>query len=448
MKITDYTAVNLAAAISSGEVTPTETVTECLSKIYDDKLLNNFITLCDDRVLRDAEKVEHDIKNGKHTDKKLLGVPVAVKDNICVAGVKTTCASRLLCDYVPDSDAEVVARLKRAGAIIIGKTNMDEFAFGSANEYSAFGCVRNARDNNRVAGGSSGGSANAVAAGEVPLALGTDTGGSVRQPAAFCGVVGLKPTYGAIDRRGVIGLCPSMEQVGQLSKTCDDALLLFSVLCGREEMRALDGNVRGITIGVAKEFLQAEKSDGVAKAFENAIEQLKALGVNIVEVSVPSFFAGLPAYHVLSSAEAAHNFREVVKAYPHTELLGDEVKRRMLTGAFVTDGENYDKLYIKAAKVRTVITAEYDKALSVCDALLCPTAATVATPLGGITDPHQGHMCDSYLAPVSLAGLPAVSIPFGSENGLPIGVQIIGKRNAEREILNIGKALMNACFFQ
>ncbi|MDE5592480.1 MAG: aspartyl/glutamyl-tRNA amidotransferase subunit A [Clostridiales bacterium] len=444
MKITDYTAATLAAAISSGEVTPTEAVIESLSKIRDDWRLNNFITVCADQALKDAEEAEQYVKSGKHADKKLLGVPVAVKDNICVAGAKTTCASRLLDGFVPDCDATVVSRLKRAGAIIIGKTNMDEFAFGSANEYSAYGRVLNARDNNRVSGGSSGGSANAVAAGEVPLALGTDTGGSVRQPAAFCGVVGLKPTYGAIDRRGVVGLCPSMEQVGMLSRTCDDALLLFSVAAGRNGLRDLDGNISGITIGVAKEFLQAEKSDGVAKAFDNAIVALKSMGVNVVEVSVPSFFAGLPAYHVLSSAEAAQSFKKVVEQYPNTLILGDEVKRRMLTGAVVTDGKNYDELYVKAAKVRTVITAEYDNALSRCDALLCPTSATVATPIGGITDPHQGHTCDSYLAPVSLAGLPAVSVPFGSEDSLPIGVQIIGNRNAERDILNIGKALMNA----
>ncbi|MDE6028818.1 MAG: aspartyl/glutamyl-tRNA amidotransferase subunit A [Clostridiales bacterium] len=440
----DNTAANIVAAISKCEIAPTAVVTECLEKIRNGRL-NNFISVCADQALAEAEAIEQRVKDGKlHADKKLLGVPIAVKDNICTAGVKTTCASRLLNGFVPDGDAEVVARLKRAGAIVIGKTNMDEFAFGSSNEYSAYGGVHNVRDNNRVAGGSSGGSANAVAANEAVLALGTDTGGSVRQPAAFCGVVGLKPTYGAIDRRGVIGLCPSMEQVGMLARTCDDALLLFSVASGREDLRELDGNVRGVTVGVAKEFFQAEKSDGVAKAFNNAVRALKALGVNIVEVSVPSFFAGLPAYHVLSSAEAASNFRKVIKAYPQAELLGDEVKRRMLTGAVVTDGKNYDDIYVKAARVRTVITAEYDEALSCCDALLCPTAATVATPIGGITDPHEEHACDSYLAPVSLAGLPAVSVPFGSEFGLPIGMQIMGKRNAERNILNIGKALTNA----
>ncbi|MDE7164182.1 MAG: aspartyl/glutamyl-tRNA amidotransferase subunit A [Clostridiales bacterium] len=442
MNIDNYTAAALSAAINNGEVTAVDAVTASLKLIHNNASLNNFITVCDIYALREAERIDSEIKSGKRFG-KLLGVPIAVKDNICTKGVKTTCASKLLEDLVPDSDAEVVSRLKSEGAIIIGKTNMDEFAFGSANEYSAYGAVHNARDKSRVPGGSSGGSANAVAAGQVPLALGTDTGGSVRQPAAFCGVVGLKPTYGAIERRGVVGLCPSMEQVGTLSKTCDDALLLFSVLSGRDDFSALDGNVRGKTIGVAKEFLSSECTDGVRKAFEQAIQALKSMGANVIEVSVPSFFAGLPTYHVLSSAEAVNSFRKVIKAYPHTELLGAEVRRRMLTGAVVTDGSNYDELYLKAAKVRTVITADYDSALKACDALLCPTTATTATPLGGIIDPHKSHMCDSYLAPVSLAGLPAVSVPFGSEDGLPIGVQVIGKRNAENEILNIGKALMN-----
>ena len=441
MNISNFTAAELAAAIANGEMSCVQAVTACLNNIRENAHLNNFITVCDEQALLAAERADNDIHNGKRG--KLTGVPVAVKDNICTANIKTTCASRLLSDFIPDFDAEVVSRLKREGAIIIGKTNMDEFAFGSSDEYSAYGVVRNARDNTRVPGGSSGGSANAVAAG-VPLALGTDTGGSVRQPASFCGVVGLKPTYGAIDRRGVIGLCPSLEQVGTLSRTCDDALLLFSVLSGCGVQKPLDGNVYGKTIGIAKEFVQAQKSEAVRNAFENAIQALKDAGANVVEVSVPSFFAGLPAYHVLSSAEAVNSFREIVKAYPHTELLGAEVKRRMLTGSVVTEGQNYDDLYIKAAKVRTVIAADYDRALSNCDALLCPTTATAATPIGGVTDPHQGHMCDCYLAPVSLAGLPAVSVPFGNENGLPLGVQIIGKRNEEREILNIGKALMNA----
>lgn len=439
---THVTATAIAAAIKGGEATPTEVVAASIDRIHGNKHLNSFITVCEDQAMLDAERLERDIKDGKTG--KLLGVPIAVKDNICTAGVKTTCASRLLTGFVPDADAEAVLRLKREGAVIIGKTNMDEFAFGSANEYSTFGAVKNALDNARVPGGSSGGSANAVAAGDVPVALGTDTGGSVRQPAAFCGLVGLKPTYAAIDRKGVIGLCPSLEQIGTLTRDCDDALLLFSVLSGRNIQSRLDGNISGKTIGIAKEFLQVECDRGVKNAFDGAVSALKELGVKIVEVSVPSFFAGLPAYHVLSSAEALHSFREIVKRYPHTELLGGEVKRRMLSGAVVLDGDNYDNLYIKAAKVRTVIRAEYDSALCSCDALLCPTAATVATPLGGNTDPYKEHLCDSYLAPVSLAGLPAVSVPIGVSDGMPVGLQIIGKRNAEEQILNIGKSIMAA----
>ncbi|MDE6293274.1 MAG: hypothetical protein K2L88_01475 [Clostridiales bacterium] len=317
MKVQSYTAAALAVAIKNREVTAVEAVTACLDNIHNSADLNNFITVCADEALSEAKRIDGEIKSGK-CEGKLLGVPIAVKDNICTNGVKTTCASKLLSGFVPDGDAEVVARLKREGAIIIGKTNMDEFAFGSGNEYSAFGAVHNAIDGSRVPGGSSGGSANAVAAGQVPLALGTDTGGSVRQPAAFCGVVGLKPTYGAVERRGVIGLCPSLEQVGALSRTCDDALLLFSVLSGRDNACTLDGNIRGKTIGVAKEFLSPECADSVRKAFEQAIRALIDCGAKVIEVSVPSFFAGLPAYHVLSSAEAVNSFREVIKAYPHT----------------------------------------------------------------------------------------------------------------------------------
>lgn len=434
-------ACALAEKINNGEITAADATSACLENIHKSAELNNFITVCDG-TLEDAERIDGEVKSGKRG--ALMGVPIAVKDNICTNGIKTTCASRIMSDFVPNSDAEVILRLKRAGAVIIGKTNMDEFAFGSANEYSAYGVVKNARDKARVAGGSSGGSANSVAAGQVPLALGTDTGGSVRQPAAYCGVVGLKPTFGAIDRSGVIGLCPSMEQVGTFSNSCDDAALLFSVLSGRDMPKALDGNIRGKTIGIVKEFIDAEMSVGMKSAFLNAVEMLKNLGANIVEVSVPSFPFGLAAYHVLSSAEAVNSFANVKSKFPKIELLGAEVKRRLLTGAVVTDGDNYDNIYIKAAKVRTVIAFDYNNALKDCDALLCPTASSAATKIGEVVDPHKGHRSDSFLAPVSLAGLPAVSVPCGTESSLPLGVQIIGRRNAEFDILNIGKSLMSA----
>ena len=435
-------ACSLAEKVNNGEVTAVSAVKACLENIYKSADLNNFITVCEGEALEAAERVDTDVKNGKRG--MLAGVPIAVKDNICCRGIKTTCASRIMSDFVPDFDAEVILRLKRAGAVIVGKTNMDEFAFGSANEYSAYGAVKNARDKTRVAGGSSGGSANAVAAGQVALALGTDTGGSVRQPAAYCGVVGLKPTFGAIEKKGVIGMCPSLEQVGTISKSCDDAALLFSVLSGRDIPRTLDGIIAGKTIGVAAEFINSEMSEEMKTAFFGAVETLKALGAKIAEVSVPSFPFGLAAYHVLSSAVAVNSFKRVFKQHAQTELLGDEVKRRLFTGAVMLSGDNYDDLYIKAAKVRTVIKCDYDNALNCCDALLCPTSSHAATKVGEVIDPHKGHMCDSFLAPVSLAGLPAVSVPFGSENSLPLGVQIIGRRNAEFDILNIGTALTTA----
>ena len=430
-------ALSLAEKINNRELSAVAAVEACLESIHKTQDLNNFITVCEHEALEAAKRVDSDIKNGKRF--LLAGVPIAFKDNIRTKGIKTTCASELLSDFVPDYDAEVILRLKAAGAVIIGKTNMDEFAFGSANEYSAYGVVKNAYDRTRVAGGSSGGSANAVSA-VLPLALGTDTGGSVRQPAAFCGVVGLKPTFGAIDGRGVIGLCPSMEQVGTFSNSCDDAAVLFSVLSGRTPNN-LDGKIKGKTIGIAKEFLQAEMTEAVKNALSLAANRLEEKGAKVVEVSVPSFAFGLATYHVLSSAEAVNSFQGIIKERPQTELLGGEVKRRMLSGAVVLNGDNYDNLYIKAAKVRTVITRDYECALSSCDALLCPTTASAATKIGEVTDPQKGHRSDSFLAPVSLAGLPAVSVPFGADNSLPLGVQIIGKRNAEYEILNIGKAL-------
>ena len=442
MNITDFSAARITAAVRSGTVTATQVVRAFSDRIKATADLNNFITLCESDALKRAEQIDKSV-NGGNASGKLLGVPIAIKDNIGTAGVRTTCASRLLENNVPEVDAEVVKRLTKAGAIVIGKTNMDEFAFGSTNEYSAYGAARNALDVDRVTGGSSGGSASAVAARQAPLALGTDTGGSVRQPAAFCGVVGLKPTFGAIDRRGVIGLCPSLEQVGIFARDADDVLSLFSVLAERAE-QDLDGSVSGKTIGIAKEFLQISPSDGVLKQFNRAVDTLKALGVNVVDVSVPSFAAGLSAYHVLSSAEATKSFGEIASDFPQTEKLGAEVKRRLIIGAAVVDGDNYDGLYIKAARVRRAITDDYNNALKACDMLLCPTTATVAAKIGGVTDPQKNHLCDSYLAPVSLAGLPAVSVPFGKSENLPVGVQIIGGYNAERQILNLGKALMCA----
>lgn len=440
-------AVELSDALRRGEVSASAVTVECLKHISDTVELNNFITVCSDEATEAAEQADGILKSGRAAG-PLCGVPIAVKDNISTRGIRTTCASRLLRDNVPSEDAAVIQKLKAAGAVIIGKTNMDEFAFGSTDENSAFGCVKNARDVGRSPGGSSGGSANAVAAGQVPMALGTDTGGSVRQPAAFCGVVGLKPTHDAIDISGMIGCAPSFEHIGTFTNDCDDAALLFNAI-KRDGVypilpQDLSGSIVGKTVGVADEFISHGMVDEcVRREFLRATDTLRRLGATVRAVSVPSFSAGLSTYHVLSSAEAVGSFCELLTEHPSSELLGAEVRRRLVTGAFVTDSVNRD-LYIKAAKVRAVLQYEYMRALNGCDALICPTSPTVATSLGGCADPDKNHMCDVFLAPVSLTGLPAVSVPFGSENGLPIGMQIIGGYNAECAILNIGKALMAA----
>lgn len=452
MNIGDMSLCELVAALDGKELSSVELVSHCLERIRENARLNNYITVCGENALSAA--ADADRRRARGEVLPLLGVPIAVKDNIAVAGVRSTFASAFSKDYIPSEDAAVVEKLRAVGAIIIGKTNMDEFAFGSSNEYSAFGCVKNVRNESRVPGGSSGGSANTVAACEVPAALGTDTGGSVRQPAAFCGVVGLKPTYSSISRRGLMGP-PSFEQVGTLTRNCDDALAVFNAIAdktsGNEEPVSaiernnckLNGNIAGKTIGIALEFLDARfSSAAVMREFLRTIERLEDLGATIKELFIPSFEAALAAYHVLSSAEAASVFDRVMRLGGDTARLGAEVKRRLITGRAALDGENYDKLYMLAARVRGVIKREYDEALETCDVLVCPTTPTAATELGATRDPIATHFSDAFLSPVSLAGLPAVSVPCGTDSGLPIGLQIIGRRFAERDILNVGKAVM------
>lgn len=449
MKIEDMTLIELNELLRSGALSSEELTRACLDRIAKTRELGNYITVAEEAAIFVARRAD-DIRKTNGNISPLLGIPIAVKDNIYTRGIKTTCGSRMLDGFVPDCDAVAVQKLKAAGAVIIGKTNMDELAFGSTNEYSAYGVVKNALDLTRVPGGSSGGSANTVAAGQVPLALGSDTGGSVRQPAAYCGVVGLKPTYSAVSRKGLFELSPSLEQIGTFSRTCDDALTLLSVITGGEGTlgtpdlpKALDGIVRGKRIGIAKEFIFAIKR-GVTFAYKDALKKLEDLGAIKTYVSMPSFDMGLSAYHVLSSAEAAVALPKFVRDNNlNFNAVGAEAKRRMALGAYVTDGNNYDELYIKAAKVRTAIKRDFDKAFDNCDVLICPTTMSVAARLGAQSDPAVMHRNDVFLAPVSLVGLPAVSVPFGAVDGMPVGIQIIGKRFAEAEILNVGKALMS-----
>ncbi|MCH5166038.1 MAG: Asp-tRNA(Asn)/Glu-tRNA(Gln) amidotransferase subunit GatA [Clostridiales bacterium] len=446
MNVLDFNTAELIGALKSKKISSVEATKACLDRISNKKELNNFITVFEESALTAAKRAD-ELRYTQKEVSPLLGVPIAVKDNIGVEGAKTTCASNAMKDYVSD-DAQSVVKLKQAGAVIVGKTNMDEFAMGSTNETSAFGAVKNVLDNTRTAGGSSGGSANGVAARQAFGALGSDTGGSTRQPAAYCGVVGLKPTFSSISCDGLIGFSPSLDSVGVLSTDCDGALYLFDAIkCVKARaLDILDGDVRGKRIGVAQEFTSTDMLDVQVKAaYENALAALKSAGATVVGVSVKSFAASLSAYHVISSAEAANTYRSMREAklisQAQAELLGAEFKRRMITGTYAVTSENYERLYLKASKVRAVIKAEYESALDMCDVLLCPTAPNTAPLLGENTPPHIKHANDMYTAPVSLAGLPAVSVPFGTANGMPVGIQIIGRRFCEAEILSVGKAL-------
>ncbi|MCH5351029.1 MAG: Asp-tRNA(Asn)/Glu-tRNA(Gln) amidotransferase subunit GatA [Clostridiales bacterium] len=469
MDIIDMTLCELSAALKTKKVSSLEATKACLKRIEQTKELNNFITVCEDEAIEAAKRADEAIaSNGEYSP--LLGVPVAVKDNIVTKNVRTTCASKILENFVPPYDATVVKKLKSAGAVLIGKTNMDEFAMGSTNEFSAFGAAHNAVDFTRVAGGSSGGSASAVAAKQAFGALGSDTGGSIRQPAAYNGAVGFKPTYSAVSRYGLVAFASSLDQIGPITRSVDDALELSKVIFGKDIHDStsadvllpdkLSGEVKGRVIGVADEFLNGLGEKETA-AFNGAVKALEKMGAVVKRVSISSFNAALAVYYVLSSAEASSNlarfdgvkygrraesYTDISDLYERTrtEFLGDEVKRRIMIGNYVLSSGYYDAYYIKASKARTVIKREYDEALSKCDALLCPTAPSAAPKIGEETDPAKAYLSDIYTVPVNIAGLPAVSVPFGSDGKMPLGVQVIAKACSDGVVLDIAKALERA----
>ncbi len=422
--------------------------------------LNAFISF-DDTALQQAEEVQTRLEGGE--DLPLAGVPVALKDNISTKGLATTCGSKFLSTYVPPFSATVVNRLKKAGAILIGKTNMDEFAMGSSTEYSAFGPSKNPWNTDYVPGGTSGGSAVAVAADLAPLALGTDTGGSVRQPASLCGVYGFKPTYGRVSRYGVVATASSLDQIGTFGRTLQDLAMLSDVVSGfdtndstsleiESSFRAsLDQSVKGKTIGIIKEAMQAGNSDGVSAAIANFTETLEAQGVRVVEVSLPSLKYALSAYYIVNTAEISSNLarydgtlygmrvegEDIVSMMMKTRDagLGPEVKKRILMGTFALSSGYYDAYYGKALKVRSLLKNDFEKAFLGVDALLTPTSPFPAFKFGEKTgDPLSMYLADIDTVAVSLVGLPALSVPAGFENGLPVGVQLIG-RALEDEVL-------------
>jgi aspartyl-tRNA(Asn)/glutamyl-tRNA(Gln) amidotransferase subunit A len=405
-------------------------------------------------------------------DGPLTDRTVAVKDNISTEGVRTTCGSAMLEDYVPPYDATVVERLKDAGATVVGKTNMDEFGMGTTTETSAFGPTKNPVDESRVPGGSSGGSAAAVAAGEADLALGSDTGGSIRCPAAFCGVVGIKPTYGLVSRYGLVAYANSLEQIGPLAPTVEEAAELLEVIAGPDERDATtreegtdatyadaaDGDVDGLSIGVPTELIEGA-DERVVETFEDALATLEAQGAETHEVSLPSIERAVQAYYVIAMSEASSNLARFdgVRYGPATESegnwnetfaqvreegFGDEVKRRVLLGTYALSAGYHDKYYAKAQDARAWLKQDFDEALAEADVLASPTMPVLPFEIGeSLDDPLQMYLADANTVPVNLANLPAISVPAGEADGLPVGLQLIGGAFDERTIVRAASAV-------
>jgi aspartyl-tRNA(Asn)/glutamyl-tRNA(Gln) amidotransferase subunit A len=434
-----------------------EVVSSCLERIDSGKL-NTFITIANESAIEAAQK------NEGHTG-PLAGVPIAIKDNISTKGIQTTCASRILGGYVPPYDAHVIERLKEAGAVIVGKVNMDEFAMGTSTETSYYGPTLNPWNTGTVPGGSSGGSAATVAAGEVPLSLGSDTGGSVRCPASFCGVVGLKPTYGVISRYGLISYANSLEQIGPIASNVADMTLLFNVIAGHDQRdstsviyesdytKALVDDVKGLTIGVPKEYFGEGIDPTVEKSVWDGVQRLEDLGASWKEVEMSHTKYALAAYYVIAMSEASSNLARfdgmryglrLEKDHDwHTTYseiraqgFGEEVKRRILLGTYALSAGYMDKYYLKALKVRTLIRQDFEQALKDTDVLIAPTMPTPAFKLGEkISDPLTLYMADVNTVPVNLAGVPSLSLPCGFSEGLPIGLQIMGHPFDEETVI-------------
>ena len=468
-------AIEIAEKVSSGEISARSVVEQHIEIINDiEPDVNAFNLVTAEKALIYADEIDSKIASGE-TLGPLAGVPISVKDNLCTRGVETTCSSKILEGWKPPYDATVIEKLKEAGAIIIGKTNLDEFAMGSSTENSAFGPTRNPHDLERVPGGSSGGSAAAVAAGFSPLALGSDTGGSIRQPAALCGVVGVKPTYGRVSRYGLVAFASSLDQVGPFANTVSDAALALEVISGHDPRDStsipekpldisgvLDDGVRGMRIGVIEE-LSGKGLGGISQdvlsRVEEAIKVLSNAGADVESASVPASVYGLSAYYVIAPAEASSNLARYdgIRFGPRTEAattaetmtatrtkgFGDEVKRRIMLGTYALSAGYYDAYYGKSQRVRTLIMNDFAKAYEKFDILISPTAPTTAFPLGDKTaDPMQMYLQDVCTIPSNLAGHPAMSVPFGSgADGMPVGIQILAPAMAEREMFQAAKIL-------
>ena len=464
-------AGEIAAAVRSGERSARQVTEEALAEVAGrDGEIHAFLLVLADDALTRADAIDQAVAAG-HNPGPLAGVPVALKDNLCTRGIPTTCGSKILEGWRPPYDATVVELLRRAGAIVIGKTNLDEFAMGSSTENSAFGPTRNPHCTSRVPGGSSGGSAAAVAAGFTSLGLGSDTGGSIRQPAALCGVVGMKPTYGRVSRYGLVAFASSLDQIGPFANTVADAALLFDVLAQNDPLdstslampspatvSSVDEGVEGVRVGVCPDLIEGCAPDVAARVYE-AAEALAAHGAKVEEVKVPEFAYGLSAYYIIAPAEASSNLARydgvryglrvdaddvaTMNTATRTAGFGAEVKRRIMLGTYALSAGYYDAYYAQAQRVRTMVMQAFDRAYMSVDVLLGATAPTTAFALGDkVNDPMAMYMNDVCTIPSNLAGHPAISVPFGTgDDGLPVGVQVLAPALQEALLFRVARAV-------
>ena len=462
----EKTVAELSKALRSREVSSVELTRAYLERITaTNEKLNTYITICEELALRQASKADQLIAGGNQNP--LLGIPIAHKDIFCTKGIKTTCGSKMLENFVSPYDATIVSKLNKAGAVTLGKTNMDEFAMGSSNETSYFGSVKNPWDITKVPGGSSGGSAAAVASDLCAIATGTDTGGSIRQPASFCGVTGLKPSYGRVSRWGMIAFASSLDQAGPISKSAEDAAILMNVIAGADNLDStssstpavdytlnLNDSLNGLKIGVPKQHFAEGLSADVEESIRLSLKKFEKLGASITQVDLPNSHLSVPAYYVVAPAEASANlsrydgirygFRcdkpiDLEDMYMRTrsEGFGSEVKRRIMVGTYALSAGYYDAYYQKAQKIRRLIKNDFDAAFETVDVIVGPTSPHTAFGLGATTDPVKMYLEDIYTIAVNLAGLPGISIPTGFGGNLPIGMQIVGKEFTEAKLLNV-----------
>ncbi|MEG6586335.1 Asp-tRNA(Asn)/Glu-tRNA(Gln) amidotransferase subunit GatA [Dendrosporobacter sp. 1207_IL3150] len=459
-----YKAHQLHSLLKNKEVSAVEITNSVIERINAvEGSVKAYITQTSEAALEKAKAVDAKIQKGEEIS-PLAGIPGAIKDNICISGTKTTCASKILADFIPPYNATVMEKLGQ-DTVVVGKANLDEFAMGGSTENSGFHTTHNPWDLSTVPGGSSGGSAAAVAAGEAIWSLGSDTGGSIRQPAAYCGVVGLKPTYGRVSRYGLVAYASSLDQIGPITRDVTDAAFVMNAIAGYDSKdstsikadtpdytKALVNNIKGLKIGIPREYFVAGMDPEVEKSIRQSIDQLVALGAEITEVSMPHTEYALSAYYLIAPAEASSNLarydgvsyghrvpgNDIVDMYKKTrsEAFGTEVKRRIMLGTYALSSGYYDAYYLKALKVRTLVKQDFDRAFEKVDVLVTPTAPTTAFKIGDKSnDPLAMYLQDVCTIPVNLAGVPGISIPCGFSNGMPIGLQIIGKPLDEETIL-------------